>query len=138
MKYLYSVAILVGLGIVIYFYGINFDNMSEEMLINSVLYWYVPLTFGLYGLSAYKVKKLAGPNDKGALRLIFSGKDISLTVIGIVIVILSGVVGFLVFMLPLGIFKIKSKIYDVAVALLGSLIWLIGLWFFFNVLWYSL
>lgn len=138
MKYLYLAAILAGFGIVVYFYGINFDKMSETDLVNYVLYWYVPLTFGLYGLAAYKVKKTADENTKSALGHIFSGKDVGLTVLGILLIVISGVIGFLLFIIPLAIFKIKSKAYDLSVAILGSALWLVGLYVFFQVLWPSL
>lgn len=139
MKYLYLAAILCGFGIVVYFYGFNFDNMSETDLVNSVLYWYVPLTFGLYGLAAWKVKKSAGEDFSGsALKHIFSGKDIGLTVLGVLLIVLSGVIGFLLFIIPMSIFKIKSKVYDLSVAVVGAMLWLAGLFVFFQVLWPSL
>jgi hypothetical protein len=138
MKYIYLAAILAGFGIVVYFYGFNFDKMSETDLVNSVLYWYVPLTFGLYGLAANLVKKTADGESGNALKFIFSGKNAGLTVLGVLLIVMSGVVGFLLFMIPLAIFKMKSKVYDLSVAILGSGLWLVGLYFFFQVLWPSL
>ncbi len=138
MKYVYLAAILAGFGIVVYFYGFNFDNMSETDLVNSVLFWYVPLTFGLYGMAAYRVKKSADENTKSALGHIFSGKDTGLTVLGIFLIVISGVVGFLLFIIPMSIFKVKSKGYDFSVAIVGSVLWLVGLFVFFQVLWPSL
>ncbi len=138
MKFLYLAALLAGFGIVVYFYGFNFDNMSETDLVNSVLYWYVPLTFGLYGLAALRVKKTADENTKSALGHIFSGKDVGLTVLGVLLIVLSGVVGFLLFIIPMVLFKIKFKGFDLMVAITGSLLWLAGLFVFFQVLWPSL
>lgn len=138
MKSVYLAAILAGFGIVVYFYGFNFNNMSETDLVNSVLYWYVPLTFGLYGLAAYRVKKFADENTKSALAHIFSGKDVGLTVLGVLLILLSGVLGFLLFIIPMSVFKIKSKYYDLSVAVVGSLLWLLGLFVFFQVLWPAL
>jgi hypothetical protein len=138
MKYLYLAAILAGLGIVVYYYGFNFDNMSEEMLVSSVLYWYVPLTFGLYGLAAYRVRNSAEDNQGNALKRIFSGKDTKLTAIGVILLAISGIFGFLFFMIPLLIFKTKSKLYDFLVAFFGAALWLGGLWVFFFLLWNSL
>lgn len=138
MKYIYYLAILLGLGVMVYFYGINFDNMSEEMLVNSVLFWYVPLTFGLYGIAAYKVKKLSESQSGNAVQLMFSGKNIGLTILGLFIVVYTGVIGVFLFIVPLLAVKIKSKAYDFLVALIGSVIWLAGLWAFFFFLWTSL
>jgi hypothetical protein len=138
MKFLYLAALLAGFGIVVYFYGFNFDNMSETDLVNSVLYWYVPLTFGLYGLAALRVKKTADENTKSALGHIFSGKDVGLTILGVLLIVLSGVVGFLLFIIPMVLFKVKFKGFDLIVAVTGSLLWLAGLFVFFQVLWPSL
>jgi hypothetical protein len=138
MKFLYLAALLAGFGIVVYFYGFNFDNMSETDLVNSVLYWYVPLTFGLYGLAALRVKKTADENTKSALGHIFSGKDVGLTILGVLLIVLSGVVGFLLFIIPMVLFKVKYKGFDLMVAITGSLLWLAGLFVFFQVLWPSL
>lgn len=135
MKYLYYFAMLFGVGIMVYFYGINFDNMSEEMLVNSVLYWYVPLTFGLYGIAAFKVKKLAETQQGNAVQLMFSGKNIGLTILGLFIVLYTGIIGVFLFIVPLLTVKIKSKAYDFFVALIGATIWLLGLWAFFFFLW---
>ena len=138
MKALYLISIFAGLGIMVYFYGFNFDNMSETELVNSVLFWYVPFTFGLYGFAAYKVKKSAGETTGSAFKYLVSGKDTGLTVLGILILILSGFLGVILFILPLSLFSMKSKAYDLLVAIVGSLLWLIGLFVFFNVLWPSL
>ena len=135
MKYLYLAALLAGLGILVYFYGFNFDNMSETDLVNSVLFWYVPVTFGLYGLAAHRVKKTADPETGNALKHMFSGKDTGLTLFGVFLIVFSGVVGFLIFIIPMIIFKVRMKGYDFAVALVGSLLWMAGLWVFFQVLW---
>ena len=138
MKYLYYLSLILGLGVAIYFYGINFDNMSETMLVNSVLFWYVPITFGLYGTAALKIKNLAISENGNAVQLMFSGKNVGLTILGLFLVIYTGFVGIFLFIAPLLAYRIKWKAYDFLVALTGSLIWLAGLWAFFFFLWDAL
>ena len=72
------------------------------------------------------------------MKYLVSGKDTGLTVLGVLILILSGFLGVILFIVPLSLFSMKSKAYDLLVAIVGSLLWLIGLFVFFNVLWPSL
>ncbi|PLX09803.1 MAG: hypothetical protein C0596_00530 [Marinilabiliales bacterium] len=138
MKYVYILAIVFGFGMLVYFYGFNFDNMSEEQLIDTVLYWYVPLTFGLYGIVAYLVRKTASNNQARAIQLMFSGKNVGLTVLSVFLLAYTGLVGFLVFIIPLSVIKLSSKMYDFLSALIGTTIWIGGLWAFFYFFWASL
>lgn len=137
-KTIYILGILIALGILIYFYGFNFDNMSETELVNSVLYWYVPLVFGLYGLAGLRIAKSAGDANINAIKHVFSGKDVPLLVLVVIIAFLGGIVGIVVFILPLAFFKTGSRNFDISVALTGTLVWLILLWAFFKVLWPAL
>lgn len=138
MKRVYQISIFIAIAIVYYLYAVIFNEMAEEDLIFSLMFWYIPLTFGLYGLAAYKVKELSENNKTSALKLVFSGKDVSLTIIGVVILFVTGFIGVFLFVLPLSIIKVKSKAYHVYVALLGSVIWLVVMGAFFVVLWDSL
>ena len=136
-RIIYIVALLTGMGILIFYYLFNFDNMSETELVNNVLYWYFPLIFGLFGLMALRLQKRLDP-DTSAIKFIFSGKDQSLTVWAIILLIATGVIGTILFFIPLSLIKPKMKSYDVYVALAGTLIWIFALWVFFVVLWPSL
>ncbi len=137
-KTLYTIGILAALGLLVYFYLINFDNMSETELVNSVLYWYVPLVFGLYGITALRIAKGAEAAGMTSVKYLFSGKDALLLALAILVLVLSGFIGFLVFLLPLVIFKPNNPNFDLFVALTGTFLWLILLYFFFQVLWPAL
>ena len=134
----YLVAIAIGIGVWIYYYLFNFDNMSETMLIDSVLHWYLPLIFGLFGLMALRLSKTIDPPEINPIKFLFSWKDRWLSILMILIFILTGVMGIAFFLIPLAVFKVKSKNYDVFVALLGSILWLLLLFLFFKVIWPSL
>jgi len=137
MKLLYQLCIAAGLGLFVYFYLFNFDNMSETQLLESVLFWYVPLAFGLYGLVALRIKNRIPKESKGTLSYIFSAKDPLLLVI-IILLGLMGLLGLAVLLLPLVIFDPKKSRYDLSVSILGVLILLVLLWLFLVVLWPSL
>jgi len=136
-RLIYIIALLTGIGIFIFYYMFNFDNMSETELINKVLYWYFPLIFGLFGLTALRLKKRLNPNTT-AIKYMFSGKDQSLTVWALILLIATGFFGLILFFIPLSLIKPKTNSYDVYVALAGTLIWLFALWAFFVLLWPSL
>lgn len=136
-KQIYIICILIGLGIFIYFYMFNFDSMSETELVNNVLYWYVPLIFGIFGLTALHLNKTADP-DLSPLKYFLSGKDTGMTVFAIIVFVFSALIGILLFFIPLIIYKVQTPNYDFKVAITGAFIWLAGLWGFFVVLWPSL
>jgi len=137
LTYLYLAAIASGLGLLIYFYLFNFDNMSETQLVDSVLYWYVPLLFGVYGIIALRIKTKMGDNDMSAIKFLFSGKD-GLLLFLIIFIGCGGVIGLILLLIPLSLFKVSSANYDLKVALLGTAICLLLLWVFFKVLWPAL
>ena len=136
-KQLYVLCIVIGLGIFVYLYMFNFDNMSETELVNNVLYWYTPLIFGLFGLMALRLKKTIDP-DSSAITHLFSGKDKTLSIWAIILLVATSLVGVLLLLIPLTAFKPQKSNYDVSVALVGTAIWLLALWFFFVGRWPSL
>jgi hypothetical protein len=137
MKLLYQLCILIGLAVFVYFYFFNFDNMSETQLVNSVLYWYIPLAFGLYGLIALRIKNRIPKTETSVFRYVFSGKD-PLLLILVILLGVSGLIGLLVLLVPLLLFKAKKSSYDISVALVGSVVLLLLLLLFLKVLWPSL
>ena len=137
-KTLYLLSILISLGLIYYLYFVNFDNMSETELVNSVLYWYIPLIFGMYGLTAIKLKKNATGQDTSVVKKLFQSKDNSMTALAITFIVLGGIIGVVLFFLPLSIFKEKSKNFDISVAIFGTILWLVALFGFFVLLWPSL
>jgi hypothetical protein len=137
-KIIYLLSLFLGLGLCIYFYFINFDNMSETMLVNSVLYWYVPVIFGLYGLTALRISKTIDVSSDSTIKHLFSWEDSLMNVLLIALFILGGLVGILLFFIPLAIFKPKSRNFDIYVSILGSVVWLVILFAFFVILWPSL
>lgn len=137
-KTIYTLSIFFGLGLVVYFYFFNFDNMSETELINSVLYWYVPLIFGLYGFTAIRIKTTIDASNQSTIKHFFSWKDNVLTIFAIILLILGGFIGIVLFFLPLIIFKVKSDYFDIKVSIFGTLLWLVTLYVFFEAIWPSL
>lgn len=137
MKVLYQLCIAVGLGLFVYFYFFNFDNMSETQLLEAVLFWYIPLAFGLYGIIALRIKSRIPAETKNSLTHIFSGKDVLLLVLVLALLVF-GVIGFAVLLLPVLVFNPKKSRYDLSVSILGVLILLILLWLFLVVIWPAL
>lgn len=112
--------------------------MSETELIEVVLYWYTPLIFGLYGLTAKRIQKTIGEENNNALSHLFSGNDPMMLPMAMVLFILGGAIGLVLFFLPLSLFKVKQSQFDVYVAFTATLIFLVLLGLFFVVLWPSL
>lgn len=137
-KIIYSLTILFGFGLCCYFYLVIFDDMSETELLNSVLYWYTPFVFGLYGLSAIRVKKNMRNQSQSVVEHLFSGKDTLVTVWLILLAIANGLIGLFFYILPLSIFKANNNNFDLKVAFTGTLIWIVLLFGFLVFLFPSL
>lgn len=136
-KYLYLLAIAFGLGLLVYFYAFNFDNMSETELVDSVLYWYLPLIFGVYGIIALRVKLKMGDTEMSPIKFLFSGKD-GLILILVILIGCGGLLGLLLLLIPLSLFKVSSTNFDLKVALFGTGLCVLLLFLFFKVLWPAL
>ncbi|MCB0401810.1 MAG: hypothetical protein KDD41_06985 [Flavobacteriales bacterium] len=137
-KLIYLSSLGLGLGLFIYFYLFNFNSMSETKLLEVVLYWYTPLIFGLYGLTALRIAKTIGEKNNHAISHLFSGDDPLMLPMTIALFLVGGVIGVLFFFLPLSIFKVKRAHFDVYVSLAATAIFLVLLWLFFVLLWPSL
>ena len=92
----------------------------------------------MYGLTALRITKTKDEETTSAVKHILSDKDRTLTILAVVIGILGGLVGIILFFLSISIVKLNSKNYDIKVAFYSILIWLIALFLFFVVLWPSL
>ena len=92
---------------------------------------------GLYGLLAMRIKTYIGDTETNVIKHTFSGKDPLLLILAIVL-LLFALLGFLVFLIPLALFDIKKPNFDLKIAFTGTLIWLILLWLFIQVLWPAL
>lgn len=126
--------------------------MSETELVNSVLYWYVPLLYGVYGLTAIYWKKhhekkveqenkssLFTPEEKQQMvRQTAIRIPAHIQLVGLGFVILTGVIGAVFMMIPLSIFNKKGENYDILVSSVGTLMCMAGLAFFFVAIWPSL
>lgn len=134
---LYVLCLAAGLGLLIYFYIFNFDNMSENQLMDAVLYWYTPLIFGIYGLLATRIKNYIGDAETNVIKHTFSGKDPLLLILAIGLLFF-GLLGLLVFLVPLALLDIRKPNFDLKSAVTGAVIWLILLWLFFKLLWPAL
>lgn len=133
---LYLLSIVAGVAVAAYFYLINFNNMSETELVNSVLLWYAPIIFGFYGLVATRIKERMPDADSNAIRYIFSGKDKGLLLF--IIILGCAFFGLVLLLIPLAIFRVKSPYYDLKVSLFGVALLILLLWVFFQVLWPAL
>ncbi len=105
------------------------------MLIEVVLFWYVPIIFGLYGIVALRIKKKIGNSDKDIISYILSFKDLFVSIHIIIIAILGGGIGLLFFLLQFLIFKPNLKNFDIHIAVSGTITWLAILFVFFALVW---
>ena len=104
MKSVYYVALLLGLALVVYICGVQFDSLSEDELVNCTPLWLVPLAFGIYGLAAEK-----------AVSLIDAGKGPRLAAVARVIARLTWFVG-LVPLIPFLFLRARSSLRTAAAA----------------------
>ena len=104
LTYLYLAAIATGIVLLVYYYLFNFDNMSETQLVNSVLYWYVPLIFGVYGIIASRIKSKMGDSEMSPIKYLFSGKD-GLLLLLIILIGCGGLLGLLLLLIPLALIQ---------------------------------
>jgi len=137
LNLVYLAALASAIGILIYFYLLNFDAMSETELVNSVLYWYAPLIFGIYGIIALRIKSKMGDTAMSPLKFIFSGKD-GLLLALVILIGCGGLLGLILLLIPLSLFKANAPNFDLKVALLGTGLCIVLLWLFFKVLWPAL
>ena len=137
-RLIYIISITAALIIFIFFYLIEFNNMSETELVDKVLYWYAPLVFGVFGLFGLRLKSSMGEDEKSAVAFLFSGKDKQLTTWTIILIFATALIGVLLFFIPLSLIKPKTRNYDLILAMTGTLFWLGALWFFFVAIWPSL
>jgi hypothetical protein len=112
--------------------------MSETRLLEVVLYWYNPLVFGIYGLMALRIKKHIGDEDNNAIKHLFSGNDPIMLPLTIILILLSGIIGAVLFFVPLSIFKVKDDMFDVYVSSTATVFFILLLYLFFELLWPSL
>ena len=109
MKPLYYSALLLGLVLVVYLFGVQFDSLSENDLVKYTPLWLVPLAFGIYGLAAEKVASLV---DRG--------KGPRLAVVTTVIARLTGYVA----LVPLIPFLFLGARNSFRTAAAGCVLWL--------------
>ena len=121
---IYNLAILLALALIVYIYGIAFDDFSETELVQATLLWYLPLVFGIYGRTATKLSHALNRGIEIKKQLF----HVSL------LVRYTGMIG-ITFFFP---FLVCRKGPPVKIALVGSAIWLVLLELFFLVLWPSL
>lgn len=117
MKILYTIFIIAALAIVVYVYGIAFDSFSETVLVQVTPLWFFLLIFGIYGFVAEKINKNMREGKSDSLPKAASTVINSIPLVGPI------------FMFPLYFVRGKNS---VVVALLGSLIWGVLLFIFFQ------
>ena len=120
----YNLAILVALVLIVYIYGIAFDDFSEVQLVQGTILWYLPFVFGIYGRTAAKLHQAR-----------YRGVEIKKYLFRVSLLVrYTGMLG-LVFFFPFLVWRKRSPF---RIALLGSAIWLVLLEFFFLAIWPSL
>lgn len=132
---LYLALVLIGVSVFLLTF-LNAGRLSEQQLIDRILYWYIPIVFGLNGFAATRLAKIIGPEDNRPVAHHFFGSgDPQLSLVSKVLTVLSGFLGIILILIPLGIFNPQSKIYALAVAIVGTSLWLLALLLFFLVVW---
>lgn len=117
MKILYTTLIVIALAIVVYVYGIAFDSFSETVLVQITPLWFFFLIFGIYGFVAEKINKNISSGKSETVSKATSSVINAIPLIGPI------------FMFPLYFVKGKNSL---VVALIGSLIWGVLLFVFFQ------
>ena len=114
----YLFLIIVGVGLVVYLYGVRFDDLSETQLVNFTPVWVFSLVFGIYGLIA-----------RHLVRLVQQGRAETLRDAVYLWTRTTGVVG-LIPMLPF-LFVAKWQ-HSLVTSFLGAFVWALLLAFFFS------
>ena len=123
LKKMYIACLLLGLGLVVYFYGITFDSWSETELVNYTPLWILPLVFGLYGLAA-----------EWAISLVKRGKAQNLAAVARIVGRATTLVGLIPF-IPFLFVKSMSS-YRVAIA--ATIFWIGVYYFITQAIWHLL
>ncbi|MEJ2610218.1 MAG: hypothetical protein P8179_09050 [Candidatus Thiodiazotropha sp.] len=118
-RFLYLLAITVGILYALYIYGIAFNDLSEDELVQLSALWVLSIVFGVYGFVAEKLLQLI---DEGDDLTIFRATQIWTSTVPIIGVIL---------MLPFLFIKGKNPL---VIALLATLFWALLLAGFFAVI----
>ena len=116
---LYRFAIIIGITGAAYIYGVAFNELSEEQLVQLTAFWLLPIVFGIYGFVAEKLLRLKEQDDELTIAraaLIWTN---ALPFVGIVL------------LLPFLIIRGKNAI---TIAFLATLLWALLLVVFFLVL----
>jgi hypothetical protein len=109
-RLLYLLAMAAGAAGALYVYGVAFDDLSEEQLVQLSALWLLPLVFGAYGFVAEKL-----------LKLIDEGDDLSIARAALIWTNALPVIG-IVLLLPFLFIKGSNP---TAIALIGSLFWVV-------------
>ena len=78
-----------------------------------------------------------GDSDMSPIKYLFSGKD-GLLLILLILIGCGGLLGLILLLIPLALFKASSPNFDLKVALVGTAFCVALLWVFFKVLWPAL
>lgn len=121
---IYPLLLLIGVCLVIFIYGIEFDHFSETALIQITPMWFFPIVFGTFGFTAEKMLHYVAAGEAPTIGeayrkwiKTFVSKHL---LIGLIVSI---------FLFPFSFFKNN---YPLLIAFLGSAIWGILLLIFFN------
>ncbi len=116
---LYQAAIAGGVIGALYVYGVAFDELSEEQLIQLSALWLLPVVFGIYGFVAERLLQLQDEGDDLSIARAALMSTSALPVIGIVL------------LLPFLFVKHNNPI---GLAFLATLVWAVLLFGFFAVI----
>lgn len=108
---LYLFGLIIGLGLFIFTYALNFDSLSEEELVRQSYYWLLPFLFGLFGLFLNGLNKKVDQGEYGTVRQALVGSSKSYGLFGPLIQVI---------FFPVIFINIRNT---PAMAVLGALIW---------------
>lgn len=118
-RFLYLLAIAAGILCALYIYGVVFDDLSEEELIQLSALWLLSIVFGVYGFVAEKL-----------LQLMDEGDDLTISRAALIWTNAVPIIG-IILMLPFLFIKGSNPI---AIALLATVFWALLLAGFFAVI----
>lgn len=128
-RLLYGALMIYGFLTVCYFYLFIFNSMSEQELIDSLWYWHLPLTFGMFGLMAVRLKKIIPADHKNSKKFLVNTNDgVLIMLLALAFVLGIGIGPFLLF-IPFNMFSRTSALYHLKVAVVGTVVY--GIIFFF-------
>jgi len=123
LKWLYQLAIVVGLSMAVYIYLIAFDDFSETEMVNLSPLWFLLFNFGISGLYTEKAVRFILDHKANTFAEGLSMSTQSL-------IPLFRIVVYIVFLPPFLLLSLKKLSSPLLISLLTTLFWGVGLYVF--------